>query len=367
LAVVRVTEHVAVFVPAQAPPQPRKAFPGAVVAVSVTFAPDLKRCVHVFRGPAALHLPAELETLPRPETTSVSVPPAALPAENAAVTLLAELIVTVHVLAVPVQEPPQPVKVAPVAGVAVSVTTVPEATETLQVEAPFPQLIPPPETLPAPVTATDSWKLDVPPENVAVTDFAALNVTVHVVAVPVQEPPQPVKVAPGPGVAVRIAVEFAAWLALEHVELPRPQLIPPPVMLPFPLTETLSVKPLVGGGVGVDATTLKVAFTDRAWLIRTVQVVAVPPQAPVQPRNVAPVAGVATSETDAFTAKPAAQIVPPLPQLIAPEPPVTAPLPATSTASAGPNVAVTATSAVPIVTLHVPVPAHPPPDQPVRM
>ena len=75
-----------------------------------------------------------------------------------------------------------------------------------------------------------------------------------------------------------------------------PQLIPPPVTVPFPLTETVSVKPAVGGGVAP----LNVAVTFLDWFIETVQVVAVPPQAPVQPRKVAPVAGVATSVTEAF-------------------------------------------------------------------
>jgi hypothetical protein len=119
-----------------------------------------------------------------------------------------------------------------------------------------------------------------------------LNVTVHVGTVPVQvPPPQPVKVAPLDGVAVRTTAEFAAWAVLVHVVAPEPQLIPPPVTVPFPVTETVSVNPVPG------APPVKVAVTLRDWLIDTVQVVAVPPQAPDQPVKVEPTAGVATRAT----------------------------------------------------------------------
>ena len=56
---------------------------------------------------------------------------------------------------------------------------------------------------------------------------------------------------------------------------------------------------------------------------RTVQVVVVPPHAPLQPAKIAPVVGVATRETVPFWANVAEQTVAPLPQLIAPVPPVT--------------------------------------------
>ena len=47
--------------------------------------------------------------------------------------------------------------------------------------------------------------------NAAVTERAWFIVTVHVVAVPVQLPPdQPVKVCPEPGVAVSVTDVFAA-------------------------------------------------------------------------------------------------------------------------------------------------------------
>ena len=87
----------------------------------------------------------------------------------------------------------------------------------------------------------------------------------------------------------------------------------------------------------------KVAVTLFDWFISTVQVVARPPQAPVQPVKVAPVAGEAISVTVAFRAKFAEQMTPPLPQLIAPVPPLTLPLPVTVTVSfgSGAKVAVT--------------------------
>jgi hypothetical protein len=58
----------------------------------------------------------------------------------------------------------------------------------------------------------------VPPVNVAVTVFDALNVTVQVVTVPLQvPPPQPANVPPVDGTAVRVTVELRAWFPLEHV------------------------------------------------------------------------------------------------------------------------------------------------------
>jgi len=71
-------------------------------------------------------------------------------------TAFAAFIVTVHVVATPEQAPPQPPNVAPEAGVPVSVTLDPVATFALQVVAPLPQSIPPPVTLPLPVTDTAS-------------------------------------------------------------------------------------------------------------------------------------------------------------------------------------------------------------------
>jgi hypothetical protein len=308
----------------------------------------LKCCTHVFVPPVPAQAPAAVETEPRPSTWTVSVP--GVPAvAKVAVTLLAEVMLTAQLAVVPVHEPPQPRKEAPEAGVWFKRAVVPGVKVAVQVVAPLPQLIPLPVTRPGPVAVTVSANVLVPPENEAVTVFAALNVTVHVATVPVHvPPPQPAKVAPLEGVAVRVTAEFAACPGLVHVVAPEPQLIPPPVTVPFPVTETDSVKPVPV------ALPLKVAVTFRDWVIETVQVVAVPPQAPVQPVKVPPSAGVATRETVAPAAKFAEQMEAPPPQLIAPLPPVTAPLPLIATARtfACVKLAVTAAAAV-IVTVQV--------------
>jgi hypothetical protein len=274
-------------------------------------------------------------------------------AENVAVTVCATLIVTVHVVAVPLHAPPQPANLVPAAVVAVSTTLDPVATLALQVVAPLPQLTPPPVTLPLPATETESTTVvGVPPENVALTLFALLIETVQVGLVPLQAPPHPANVAPEAGVAVSVTLAPSAWLAV-HVVAPPPQLMPPPVTVPGPLTETVSGTALLEN----------VALTLFDAFIRTVQVVTVPPHAPLQPVNVAPVAGVAVSVTVLLMVKLAEQAVPPRPQLIAPFPPLTLPLPVTETVSCavGTKVAETVWSAVIVTTQVVPLPEHAPP------
>src|SRR5581483_927574 len=281
--------------------------PRAGVSVSVAVLPV--RCwTHVFAAPAPTHFPARVEIVPRPLTVIVTVPGGAV--LNVAVTELEPVSVRVQVDDAPLHDPPHPRNVAPAVGVATRVTVEPEFRLARHVELPFPQLIPPPLTMPLPVTATLSWRVAPPPpppalEKVAVTERAAVMITVHVVAVPAHAPPQPVKVA----------------------------------------------------------------VTSRACVISTVHVVAVPPHAPVQPAKTPPVEGVATSVTVAFWAKFAEQISPPSPQLIAPAPPLTLPLPLTVTFSgtAWVNVATTVRR-VSIVTVQLgPAPVHDEPDQPVKM
>jgi hypothetical protein len=281
---------------------------------------------------------------------------------NVAETLFAAVMLTVHLGVVPAHAPPQPPKVAALPGVAVNVTVVPELKVALHVLAPLPQLIDAPVTRPGPETDTLSGNVPAaPPLKLAVTVFDASNVTVQLVAVPLQAPLQPVKVAPAAGVAVSVMVEPAAWFGLVQVVAPAPQLIPVPVTVPLPATETVRVKPVP------PVPPLKVAVTFFDWFIATVQVVAVPPQAPVQPRKVAPLAGEATSETVAPEAKFAAQMVAPPPQLIAPLPPVTLPFPliATDRTFDWAKVAVTVVSVV-IVTVQVGVVPAQPPAQPVK-
>jgi hypothetical protein len=271
---------------------------------------------------------------------------------------------TVHVAEVPVQAPPQPLKEAPLVGVSVRIIVVPAASWALQFVAPLPQVIPPPVTRPGPAADTVSAYVVVPPAKVAVTVFEAVKVTVQVGEVPTHvPPPQPVNVAPLEGVAVRVTVELAAWFALEHVVPPFPQLIPLPETVPLPVTVTVRVKP----DPPPPAPPEKVAVTLRDWVIDTVHVVALPPQAPVQPVKVAPAAGVATRETVAPAAKLAEQMPAPPPQLIVPLPPVTAPLPLIETdrTFACVKVAVTSVSAV-IVTVQVGLVPVQPPVQPAK-
>lgn len=277
---------------------------------------------------------------------------------NVAVTLVEPFTVTVQVVAVPLQAPPQPVNFAPFAGVALSVTDAPAVSVALHVTAPLPQLMPPPLTLPEPETTADSRGDEPPPlpvEKVADTDLAAVIETVHVVADPEHAPPQPVKVLPLSAVSLNVTFAFAASTTLQTAPS-LPQLIPPPMTVPSPVTLTVSPKPLE-----------KFAVTLRDATIDTVHVVDVPPHAPVQPLNVAPVAAVATRVTLAFWAKLAEQMLAPPPQLIAPLPPLTFPAPLTVTLSetAVANAAETLITSL-IVTVQVePVPLQSPP-QPVN-
>jgi hypothetical protein len=172
--------------------------------------------------------------------------------------------------------------------------------------------------------------------------------------VPLQAPPQPAKMLPLLGEAVRVTL--VVWTFALHVDPPVPQVMPAPVTVPDPDTDTDSV-----------TTPLKLAVTLFAAFIVTVHVVAVPPHAPVQPMNVPPVAGVATRVTVALAAKFAEHTLPPLPQLIAPVPPVTLPEPLTVTERGMACVKVAVTVWDPdIVTVHVPDPLQSP-VQPVNV
>jgi hypothetical protein len=114
--------------------------------------------LHVVVLPLLAQVPPLAETVPLPLTVSVSgtgVDPGAVAVPKLAVTDRAAVIVTTHVL-VPLQAPPQAVKLAPPLGVAVKVAVVPLARLTLQTVWPSPQSIPLPVTCPAPVTETVS-------------------------------------------------------------------------------------------------------------------------------------------------------------------------------------------------------------------
>ena len=121
-----------------------------------------------------------------------------------AVTDCAALIVTVQ-MPVPVHAPLQPPKVEPAAGVAVRVIGVPLSYTAEQFAAVSGQSKRPAleDTLPRPVPALATVRMNVCGLKVAVTDRAALMVTVQM-PVPVHAPPQPPKVEPAAGVAVRV-------------------------------------------------------------------------------------------------------------------------------------------------------------------
>lgn len=282
--------------------------------------------MQVLVAPALAHRPAGAFTEPLPTTFSVSVAVATastpLP-ENRAVTLLADAIETEQVVRVPEQAPVQPRNFAPAEGFATSVTVEPGLSFAVQTR---PQLIPPPVTVPFPETDTESViVLAGGAEKLAVTVFADVIETVHVGKVPLQAPPQPMKVAPAAGVAVRVTVAFCASFAVQVA--PAPQAIPPPLTLPLPVTVTVSV---------VAAKLEKLAVTALSAFIEIAHVVTIPVQlAPLQPMNVEPAAGVAVSVTDWSAGSAAVHDELPLPQLITPVPvpPVTLPFPATVTLS----------------------------------
>ena len=64
----------------------------------------------------------------------------------------------------------------------------------------------------------------------AVTDCAEVMVTVQVVLVPEQAPPQPVKLAPVVGMAVKVTAVFAANASLQSApqSMPAGELVMPP-------------------------------------------------------------------------------------------------------------------------------------------
>jgi hypothetical protein len=212
-----------------------------------------------------------------------------------AVTDAAAFIVTVQVL-VPVQAPLQPVKPKPVAGNAVRVTVVPPVKEAEQVaphEMPAGELVTVPEPSLVTVSAKDGRA------KVAVTSRAALIVTVQVL-VPVQAPLKPVKIDPAVGEAVRVTTVPLANGAEQVApqETPAGELVTVP--LPLPALVTVSVK----------GDRAKVAVTEAAAFMVTMQVLVPEQPPPLQPVNVEPAAGAAVRVTTVPLVNDAAHVEP---------------------------------------------------------
>lgn len=258
---------------------------------------------------------------------------------------------------VPLQAPLHPANVEPAVGVSLSVTCWPLLKLAVQ---PPPQLIPVGllVTVPAPVPpfVTVSTKVVTAGLNVAVTDSAALSVTVHV-PVPVHPAPlQPPNVEPEFSAAVSTTWEPLLKFA-EHVA---PQLIPDGLLVtvPVPVPDFVTVKVNVVG--------LNVADTDSAALIVTVQTPTPEHPAPVQPANVLPLFAVAVSVTcDPVVKLPAQVLGHKIPAGLLDTDPLPVPAVVTDNWEVGLNVAVTVSAAF-TVTVQGAVPEHPWPLQPAN-
>ena len=263
----------------------------------------------------------------------------------------------------PLHAPPQPANVAPGARVAVSPTVDPCRAFAVHTCLPLPQVIPPPVTVPCPVTATLSATSALePPEKVALTLLAALIVSEHVRDEPLHAPPQLWKVWPLVGCAVSVTF-VPADSVVEQLVPPAPQVRPPPVTVPLPVTETLR-----GKVVGPTVPPEKFAVTLLSPLIVTVQVAPLELVQPLQLVNEPPEPGVAVSVTSWPEASSALQ-PPDEPLVQAIPPPVTVPFPFTETASRGFRkvpVAVLPSSICSVQLREVPLhaPLHPPKTKP---
>ena len=140
--------------------------------------------------------------------------------------------------------------------------------------------------------------------NIAVTPCAADIVNTQAPD-PLHAPPQPAKLEPLAGVAVRVTLEACPKLATQIA----PQAMPPGLleMLPVPVPDLLTVSAKFVGAGGVVA---KLAVTFWDALIVTVQVEADPLHAPPQPVKLEPLKGAAVSVTLEPDAKLAVQVAP---------------------------------------------------------
>ena len=344
VAELTVTAHVPV--PEQGPLQPMKVEPETGVAVRVSDDP----AVIVSEQVAPQLMPAgALVTVPEPVPSFVidRVRGFGL-VLNAAMTEVAAFTVTAQV-PVPEQAPLQPAKEEPVVGLAVSVMAVPGVTDCEHVA---PQLMPAglPTTVPEPVPLLVTDSVTGAKLNVAVTDIAALTVTVQM-PVPEQAPLQLAKDEPAAGVAVRVM----AVPGVTGCEQVVPQSMPAGLLVTVPEPVPLLVTDSVIGR------RLKVAVTDVAALTVTAQV-PVPEQAPLHPAKDEPATGVAVRAMAVPGVTDCEQIAP---QLMMPAGlPVTVPEPAPlfvtdSVTGTRLKVAVAVVAAF-TVTAHVPVPEQAP-------
>jgi hypothetical protein len=134
--------------------------------------------------------------------------------------------------------------------------------------------------------------------NVAVTLLAASIATVQTFPDTVVHPVQPAKADVASGVAVSVTVTGGEVLGYETVHPAvqgMRQEIPSPVTVPFPEPPSSTVS----GWLASE----KLAVTNRASSIVTVQAGAVPVQAPLQPEKTDPDADCAVSVTDVPAAK----------------------------------------------------------------
>jgi hypothetical protein len=187
---------------------------------------------------------------------------------------------------------------------------------------------------------------------------AAAIESVQVAAVPLQAPLQPAKSALVAGEAVKVTIV----LLVNEVEHVAPQLMPAGELVTVPLAVPALVTVRENDG------NENVAVTDRAALIATVHVDAVPVQLPVQPPKIEPADGVAVNVTVVVLVYDAEHVVP---QVMPAGELVTMPLPLPDLVTVRANVGAVKIAvtdvAVLTVTVHVPVPEQPPPLQPANV
>lgn len=199
-----------------------------------------------------------------------------------AVTLFAESIVTVQDGEEPAHAPPQAVNPAPEAGAAVSVTSEFAGSFAVQLVPPADvQVIPPPATVPLPVTVTVSGKVVADGVNDAFTLWSELIETVQLLAKPEQAPPHPPNAKPESGISSSVTVEPVVTSQVQLVSDGLQSMFPPwtlpPLLAESPVTSTESVF-VPGAGVVV-----KVAMASSSLPLNVSVHVEVPKQSPLQP------------------------------------------------------------------------------------